>query len=342
MNTIITKDENSIKQIKKNLKTRLISATILVLLLGFYLAFPILYYFTNNSSFHLLTAYNLISLILSSVVLFLSIRELLISFNIKNLDQKLFLEILTVVLFWIPFSNIESKIPVYNSLNLKEYWYLIIIAIVLYLFLTTLFLMKFCNKNIIQVTKILFVLLIMVFAFKAINFLGFLKTNGVILYGFSSIIWIWATIILTDSFAYLFGIRFGRHKLAPSISPKKSWEGAIGGFFLSTIINLIWVLTIFFVPWTRNFAPFIGMFDLLLNNNVTLMLLVYIFLTILISLFTQFGDLVFSYIKRSIDVKDFSNLIPGHGGILDRLDSFYFVFFIIYIILHISLTFNRI
>ncbi|QVK06275.1 phosphatidate cytidylyltransferase [Mycoplasma mycoides] len=342
MNTIITKDENKIKQIKKNLKTRLISATILVLLLGVYLAFPILYYFTNDSSSKLIIAYNVISLVLSSCVLFLSIRELLISFEIKNLDQKLFIEILTVILFWIPFSNIETKIPVYNDLNLKEYWYLIVIAIGLYLFLITFFLMKFCNKNIYQVTKIIFVLLIMVLAFKAINFLGFLKAYNKILYGFSSIIWIWATIILTDSFAYLFGIRFGRHKLAPTISPKKSWEGAIGGFFSSVIINLIWVLTIFFIPWTKSFAPFIGMYDLLLNKDNNLMLVVYIFLTVLVSLFTQFGDLIFSYIKRSIDIKDFSNLIPGHGGILDRLDSFYFVFFIIYIILHISLTFNRI
>ncbi|AME13623.1 hypothetical protein MmmBen326_0385 [Mycoplasma mycoides subsp. mycoides] len=161
------------------------------------------------------------------------------------------------------------------------------------------------------------------------------------MYGFSSIIWIWATIILTDSFAYLFGIRFGKHKLAPTISPKKTWEGAIGGFFSSVIINLIWVLTIFFIPWTKSFAPFIGMYDLLLKDD-NLMLITYIFLTVLVSLFTQFGDLIFSYIKRSIDIKDFSNLIPGHGGILDRLDSFYFVFFIIYIILHISLTFNRI
>ncbi|UKS54245.1 phosphatidate cytidylyltransferase [Mycoplasma feriruminatoris] len=340
MNTIITKDENNIKQIKKNLKTRLISATILVLLLGVYLAFPILYYFTNQSSSKLLITYNVISLILSSCILFLSTRELLISFNIKPIEHKLFIEILTIVLFWIPFSNIESKIPIYNNLNLKEYWYLIVIAITLYLFLTTFFLMKFCNKNISQVTKILFVLLIMVFAFKAINFLAFLKVDRVILYGFSSIIWIWATVILTDSFAYLFGIRFGKHKLAPIISPKKSWEGAIGGFFASVIINLIWVLTIFFIPSTRSFAPFIGWFDLILNNNTSLMLVVYIFLTILVSLFTQFGDLVFSYIKRSIDIKDFSNLIPGHGGVLDRLDSFYFVFFIVYIILHISLTFN--
>ncbi|AME14613.1 phosphatidate cytidylyltransferase [Mycoplasma mycoides subsp. mycoides] len=201
--------------------------------------------------------------------------------------------------------------------------------------------MKFCNKNIYQATKIVFVLLIMVLAFKAINFLGFLKAHNKILYGFSSIIWIWATIILTDSFAYLFGIRFGKHKLAPTISPKKTWEGAIGGFFSSVIINLIWVLTIFFIPWTKSFAPFIGMYDLLLKDD-NLMLITYIFLTVLVSLFTQFGDLIFSYIKRSIDIKDFSNLIPGHGGILDRLDSFYFVFFIIYIILHISLTFNRI
>lgn len=108
--------------------------------------------------------------------------------------------------------------------------------------------------------------------------------------------------ILTDTFALFGGMMFGRHKLAPVISPKKTWEGSIFGGILATIICSIFY---FFLIRSMN------IFGL-------------IFMTSLLSIAGQLGDLFFSKMKREDKIKDFSNLIPGHGGILDRFDSMIF------------------
>ena len=124
-------------------------------------------------------------------------------------------------------------------------------------------------------------------------------------------LFVWLLIIpmFTDIFAYLVGSKFGKHKMCVTISPNKSWEGAAGGLIGGGI-----VATIFYII-------FIG--------SISFKLVSY---TILLSIIGQLGDLVLSKIKRENKIKDFSNLMPGHGGILDRLDSALFVF-ILYSIL---------
>jgi len=110
--------------------------------------------------------------------------------------------------------------------------------------------------------------------------------------------------IFTDTFALLCGKFMGKHKLCEKISPNKTIEGAVGGSILGTIIA-----TTFYI-----FA---------INSSANILIL--IVTTLLLSIIGQIGDLFFSSIKRTYNVKDFSNLIPGHGGILDRFDSFIFV-----------------
>ncbi len=110
--------------------------------------------------------------------------------------------------------------------------------------------------------------------------------------------------IMTDTFAYITGLLIGKHKLVPSVSPKKTWEGVIGGTVMGTFISSMFYYTC-------------------INPNVSLINLVLI--CIFLSLVGQMGDLVFSSIKRYFKIKDFSNIMPGHGGILDRLDSIIFV-----------------
>lgn len=102
----------------------------------------------------------------------------------------------------------------------------------------------------------------------------------------------------SDTFAYLTGKFFGKHKMAPRISPKKTWEGFAGGVVLTLILG-------FFV---EQYFP-------QLRGN-------WMIVGLLISIFAPLGDLVESQLKRSFAVKDSGNIIPGHGGILDRLDSF--------------------
>ena len=112
--------------------------------------------------------------------------------------------------------------------------------------------------------------------------------------------YVWLVFIvafLTDIFAYFVGYLFGKHKLIPKVSPKKTIEGSIGGIVGSTLGCII--------------------FGYILNLDLTAMILI----GSLGSIVAQFGDLFASSIKRYVGIKDYGKLIPGHGGILDRFDS---------------------
>lgn len=109
--------------------------------------------------------------------------------------------------------------------------------------------------------------------------------------------------MVTDSFAYLVGRTFGRHKLAPKVSPGKSVEGSIGGTVMAvTLLTLICALVQASGGPTVNYGEMV----------------VYLLLA---SVVGQYGDLCMSAVKRVVGIKDYGNLLPGHGGILDRCDS---------------------
>lgn len=121
-------------------------------------------------------------------------------------------------------------------------------------------------------------------------------------------IWVFIYLFLittmTDTFAHLGGSLIGKHKLAPKISPNKTWEGAvIGGIFGTLCASTFYYIAI--------------------DSSVNVLGLLVI--TLFLSSLGQLGDLFFSAVKRNHGVKDFSNLMPGHGGVLDRLDSIIFV-----------------
>lgn len=107
----------------------------------------------------------------------------------------------------------------------------------------------------------------------------------------------------TDTGAYLFGRAIGKRKLWPRISPNKTIEGALGGLLSAAVLAVIFSST-----------------GLLENNVFSLVIF-----TVILSAFGQMGDLVESALKRQFDVKDSGTILPGHGGILDRFDSFIFV-----------------
>lgn len=118
------------------------------------------------------------------------------------------------------------------------------------------------------------------------------------------IIYIFLIATITDTFALLTGRKIGRIKLAPEISPNKTVEGSIGGSIMGTFVASIYFIEVI--------DPTINVFAVVL-------------ITLLLTIVGQIGDLIFSSIKRYYNTKDFSNLIPGHGGILDRLDSIIFI-----------------
>ena len=106
---------------------------------------------------------------------------------------------------------------------------------------------------------------------------------------------------LNDTFAYLCGSAFGKHKLFPRISPKKSWEGSVGGGIITIGAGLA-------------IAPYIDGITIVDAGVISAIVVV----------FGSFGDLVESMFKRCIEVKDSGHIMPGHGGVFDRLDSILF------------------
>lgn len=132
-------------------------------------------------------------------------------------------------------------------------------------------------------------------------FMSHLYLLRIIPNGFSWVLFVFLANWATDTAAYFVGRAFGKHKLAPSVSPNKTIEGSLGG-----IVGGILVAIIF--PQVAPNMP----------ENATYPLL---FLGILISILGQLGDLVESAMKRKANIKDSGKIIPGHGGILDRFDS---------------------
>ena len=118
------------------------------------------------------------------------------------------------------------------------------------------------------------------------------------------IIYLFLISIMTDTYAYIVGRLIGSHKLLESISPNKTWEGMIAGTFFGVFIPTLYYVTA-------------------IDMNASYLFI--IVMTLFLSILGQFGDLVFSAIKRYFKTKDFSNIMPGHGGILDRFDSIIFV-----------------
>lgn len=120
----------------------------------------------------------------------------------------------------------------------------------------------------------------------------------------SLVIYLLLVTIITDTFAYLTGYLIGRHKLLEKVSPSKTLEGMIGGTIFGIFISSVFYHTVV--------NPELSWFPIIIMSSF-------------LSIIGQFGDLVFSSIKRFYGIKDFSNIMPGHGGILDRLDSIIFV-----------------
>ena len=132
--------------------------------------------------------------------------------------------------------------------------------------------------------------------------------------------YLYLVVIATDMFAYFIGVRFGKHRLAPHISPKKSIEGAVAGLIGGGIVGTISAFAMGLIEAT-------GLFGIIQAIGI-----VFIF-SMLVSFMVQIGDLVASKLKRTYDIKDFGSIFPGHGGVLDRFDSLIFSGAFFYIII---------
>lgn len=176
------------------------------------------------------------------------------------------------------------------------------LSALLFVLVPTVELFRNKEKPLVNIAFTLFGIFYVAIPFSLLNFLVFTSEAGNYLFqgllGFFILMW------TNDTGAYLAGMGFGRTKLFERISPKKTWEGSIGGLVLS--VGMAWVLNIWFSAYWPEF-PFT--------------LKDWMVIAIIVSVIGSLGDLVESMIKRSFGIKDSGSLLPGHGGILDRFDG---------------------
>jgi phosphatidate cytidylyltransferase len=195
----------------------------------------------------------------------------------KSHEKKIFLVISLALIYFID-----------KHLNAEDSRLILLIASVFWLCIAPLFLIFKINlKNFFFSSLIGWVLVMPLII--SLNYLIALSPWVVLL--------VLTTIWLADSGAYFFGKQFGKRKLAPSISPGKTWEGFVGALFVVSLFSIV-----------MTYFGFVNSYMSILFFNLILILSVE-------------GDLFESYIKRIAQVKDSGDLIPGHGGVLDRIDS---------------------
>lgn len=145
-----------------------------------------------------------------------------------------------------------------------------------------------------------------------------INLNGLAVFGYVLI-----TTMFTDIGAYEIGCRIGKHKLIPSVSPNKSVEGSIGGSIVGAIMGTIELVLV---------ESILG-FNLLGIDNMILKIIGVLFVSLLLTVVSQIGDLIASKLKREYGIKDYGNVFPGHGGIMDRFDSLILTSAVFYVIL---------
>lgn len=229
--------------------------------------------------------------ILMSVLGVLGLYELLkVRGNVKK-KFPVVMRILAYLMTVFLIVNNASSIDLQYDLDYR------LVSAIIFLFLVPMVFIN--NSKKYNLNDALFLVGSVVFIGLSFNLLTVIRNFNV-----AYIIYLLLITTMTDSFALFTGMFIGKHKLAPEISPKKTIEGAIGGSLMGTIVATAFYTTV-------------------INSSIPLVFVILI--TLALTVVGQIGDLAFSAIKRYYGQKDFSDLIPGHGGILDRFDSLVFV-----------------
>ncbi len=204
------------------------------------------------------------------------------------------------LLFSCSYLTVQQIIPV------KSFQYLLPLS---YLFLVCELYRK-KEAPLVNLALTVFGIVYVAIPFSLLNILAFHPIDGVVSYHYELLMSLFIFVWMSDTGAYILGVRFGRHRLFERISPKKSWEGLVGG--VASALFSAWILSLIFTQYS---FLLMGIMALVVAISGTL------------------GDLIESMIKRSVGLKDSGQFMPGHGGVLDRFDSIllaspviYFVF----------------
>lgn len=346
------KNNMQINKLDDTKKKTLANRTIVSIIILIYYILTLLFSFLSDSTILSLTSTNLINSITTRGIMglvfvvsfFVPLPMAIYEFNklIFGKNIKSYITLLTVSSLYYLVPNIMYIVlknfvlidrfqvtnPLYIQTELYFYLSFILIESVILLIVlnVTLIINKKNNvKNTVTINGLGFVIN---FGFLALCYIGLAKSWVLLLFLFF-IIW------MTDIFCYLCGSFFGKKQLAPKISPNKTVEGAIYGAITATIITLaypglllinnenllfdkiLWI-NVGYLVQTKN-QP-------LINHEVPLYLswILLIILILCLVVTCMIGDLLFSYVKRVYDIKDYSNVLKTHGGVLDRLDSILF------------------
>ena len=206
-----------------------------------------------------------------------------------NIDLSSMLIMLTAIVFFM-FCFVTEKMDLYNV------FYLITMTLVISLGMQSFLYLRFSPFPAWQAADP---------AYAAQASFPYLESLFLVLY-------LCIGVMMNDIGAYFVGMLFGKHKMNPRISPKKTWEGFYGGIIISAICSITFAMVLAAVG-----KPILPRFSLNQWYWIVLVSLVMPFVGVV-------GDFVFSAIKRHVGIKDYSNILPGHGGILDRIDSLLF------------------
>lgn len=199
--------------------------------------------------------------------------------------------------------SLNATIKSESTRHLAQYGAILMIAVLFYFFTVAIF--SRGKYNLSDVCVLFTTAFYILMGFNAIIILHDNEVGGHVLY-----LAIFISAWVTDVFAYFCGMLFGRggkHKLIPDVSPKKTVEGSIGGMIFCVLIMIVFGML---CNWLTDYDSKIIMFAVG---------------GFLASIVSQIGDLLMSYVKRHYGIKDFSQLFPGHGGVLDRFDSIFAV-----------------
>lgn len=248
--------------------------------------------------------------------------SLLASYEIQHvakIENKLLMIINIVLAAFMPFAY-EYKF--FSKLPFPTY----VIAIVYVIIMMFIMLGNYKKTKFEDVVMSMFCGVIVPYVMSTITLLRNLCLSRPDLFQQSQVFFIIFTALLSawlnDTFAYFVGRKFGKHKLAPNISPKKSVEGAIGGIVITMLFNL----------------AFFFIFDYFFFKNDTIKWWMIPATSMFLSAISIGGDLSASVIKRNFGEKDFGTIFPGHGGIMDRFDSYSFVMPMLYAIISLILS----
>lgn len=339
----LTKKQLTLEQ-KKTMKKRVISSIIMVFYFIFIFALAILCDNVNGWSPLNLTGKRICAFLL----LFVSVP---IVFIVTNEISRLFFKFkkycyvvllltgclliysptLVYFLHYYKFINIQTITPystnLISGLQLTNIFTIVLFSNIFFTCFIT-FILLLINHKLNIKNWLILTLLVGISCGAIIGFYFFIFVRGWI-----TILFLILIVVSMDSFAYFGGLLFGKRKMAPVISPKKTWEGFIIALLISIILMLLLIFGLSFIDSSQTLKNIFGVQfqtsnEFLPNNtmaNKPLWWVCMFFIIVALCVISVLGDLCFSLFKRKYHIKDYGNVIPGHGGILDRIDSHAFV-----------------